>query len=159
METTNIQQDILKILKTEKDNYINWLPNEIINIIINKLYKRSISNNSLFKQVVDFLKRNINKKVHIESLYDEFNGNSCMVCKNITIKTINDFINNNLYVYGVKIFRPNQIKFTDENDNIYNIYDCSDSGGLYKNHNTRLTVFKDGMRMNNYLIKECINGE
>ncbi len=153
MEITNI----LKTLKKEKDNYINWLPNEIINIIINNLYIDYISNESLFKRVVDFLKRNINKKVYIEYLYDEFNGNVFNHEGIITIKTINDFTDNSLYAYGVPIVRPSQIKFTDENDAIYNIYD--NSHYPINNNNTQLKITRDRISMNSYFIKECINDE
>lgn len=151
MEITNI----LKTLKKEKDNYINWLPNEIINIIINNLYEKSISNNSSFKRVVDFLKRNINKQVYIKTLYDEGNGISESREEIITIKTIEDFTDNNVKIYGVPIWRPSQIKFTDENNEIYNIYNST----TYNKHNTRLAITRWGIRMNSYFIKECINDE
>lgn len=156
MKTMNIQQDILKALKEEMDSYINWLPNEIINIIINNLYEQSISNNSSFEQVVDFLKRNINRKVYIYTFCDEGNGNCASHEGIITINKINDFTNNKLVCLG-NIHRESQIKFVDSNGGIYNIY--NDSYHPINKNNTRLTLSRWGIRMNSYFIKECINDE
>lgn len=66
LEYEPIYLNMFNILKEEKDCYINWLPNEIINVILDNFKDNIVSNESKITDIYSVLELAMNEYIFME---------------------------------------------------------------------------------------------